>query len=158
MRGPALAVTDALGRRVIFLDKPLFTLGNGRARLFSFHRHQPADLCVGDEDASRVHAEVVAKGATFVIRDKKSRFGTFVNAARVTEKVLENGDVIRLGHSGDTDIVFFTDWVPPPRRPGLSGAQLDAGVYEVSFSHRRARSAVDLPAQFRSESDGPCRL
>jgi pSer/pThr/pTyr-binding forkhead associated (FHA) protein len=114
MPSPTLVVTDALGRRFITLDKPLFILGSDRPRLFSLRRHRRVDLRVEDADVSSVHAEIIAKDATFIIRDKKSRFGTFVNGARVTEKVLEHRDSIRLSQSGDTEIVFFIGELPLP--------------------------------------------
>jgi hypothetical protein len=114
MPSPTLVVTDALRRRFITLDKPLFILGSDKPRLFSLRRHWRVDLRVEDADVSSVHAEIVAKDARSIIRDKKSRFGTFVNGARVTEKVLEHGDSIRLGQSGDTEIIFFIGELPKP--------------------------------------------
>jgi serine phosphatase RsbU (regulator of sigma subunit) len=40
------------------------------------------------------------------VRDKSSRYGTFVNGDQVTEKELAHGDKIRLGRSGGADLVF----------------------------------------------------
>jgi serine phosphatase RsbU (regulator of sigma subunit) len=57
-------------------------------------------------DVSRDHAEIVQDARGFVLRDKMSRFGTFVNDQRVTEHVLCNGDQIRFGRSSDCEIVF----------------------------------------------------
>jgi serine phosphatase RsbU (regulator of sigma subunit) len=94
---PRLMVTDTLGRRIVPIDKPLFTIG----------RRTETDLRLGGADISRLHAEVVVDGGSYVIRDKDSRFGTFVNGERVTERQLAHGDQIRLGQSGDTEIVFF---------------------------------------------------
>jgi sigma-B regulation protein RsbU (phosphoserine phosphatase) len=94
---PRLMVTDTLGRRIVPIDKPVFTIG----------RRTETDLRLGGADISRLHAEVVAEGGTYFIRDKESRFGTFVNGERVTEQSLAHGDQIRLGQSGDTEIVFF---------------------------------------------------
>src|SRR5207253_10601885 len=60
---------------------------------------------------------------TCTIRDKQSRFGTFVNDERVTERVLAHGDQIRLGQSADTDIIFFTtDEAPSVERSAVSAA------------------------------------
>jgi phosphoserine phosphatase RsbU/P len=96
---PRLVVTDALGRRIVNIDKALFTIG----------RRSETDLRLPGADISRVHAEISIENGTCVIRDKQSRFGTFVNGERVTEKVLTHGDTVRLGQAGDTDIVFFVD-------------------------------------------------
>ncbi|HJZ74585.1 MAG TPA: SpoIIE family protein phosphatase [Vicinamibacterales bacterium] len=96
---PRLVVTDALGRRIVNIDKPLFTIG----------RRSETDLRLPGADISRVHAEISYENATCVIRDKQSRFGTFVNGEKVTEKVLAHGDHVKLGQAGDTEIVFFID-------------------------------------------------
>src|SRR5215210_6000294 len=96
---PRLVVTDALGRRIVNIDKTLFTIG----------RRSETDLRLPGADISRVHAEISVDNATCVIRDKQSRFGTFVNGERITEKVLAHGDQVRLGQAGDTEIVFFID-------------------------------------------------
>ena len=93
---PRLVVTDALGQRIVPIDKPLFTIG----------RRSETDLRLPGADISRVHAEITVEEGTCVIRDKQSRFGTFVNGERTTEKALTHGDHIRLGQAGDTEIVF----------------------------------------------------
>ena len=41
-----------------------------------------------------------------MIRDRDSRYGTFVNDEAVTERALAHGDRIRLGRSGGADLVF----------------------------------------------------
>ena len=61
---------------------------------------------VPGDDVSRVHAEIVPEPLGFVLRDKGSKFGTFVNDQQVTEHVLRHGDQIRLGRSSDCGIVF----------------------------------------------------
>ena len=97
---PRLVVTDALGRRIVNIDKSLFTIG----------RRSETDLRLPGADISRVHAEITVENGNCVIRDKQSRFGTYVNGVKVTsEKVLGHGDQIKLGNSGDTEIVFFVD-------------------------------------------------
>ena len=96
---PRLVVTDALGRRIVNIDKPLFTIG----------RRSETDLRLPGADISRVHAEISIENGACIIRDKQSRFGTFVNGEKHSEKVLAHGDQIRLGQAGDTEIVFFVD-------------------------------------------------
>src|SRR3954451_15930029 len=97
--GPRLHITDALGPRTVNIDKPLFTIG----------RRSETDLRVAGADISRVHAEISCDNGACIIRDKQSRFGTFVNGEKVTEKVLAHGDQLRLGQAGDTEIVFYVD-------------------------------------------------
>ena len=96
---PRLVVTDALGRRIVAIDKPLFTIG----------RRSETDLRLPGADISRVHAEITLDNGSCIIRDKQSRFGTFVNGERMTERQLAHGDQIRLGQAGDTEIVFYIE-------------------------------------------------
>jgi sigma-B regulation protein RsbU (phosphoserine phosphatase) len=110
---PRLVVTDALGRRIVPIDKPLFTMG----------RRSETDLRLPGADISRVHAEITLESGACTIRDKQSRFGTFVNGERTTERVLTHGDTIRLGQAGDTEIVFFVDdEAPSVERSAISAA------------------------------------
>src|SRR5262245_49493958 len=100
---PRLSITDALGRRIVSIDKPVFTIG----------RRTETDLRLPGADISRVHAEILAERGVWTIRDKESRFGTFVNGDRITERALAHGDQIRFGQTGDTEIVFFVDAEAP---------------------------------------------
>jgi pSer/pThr/pTyr-binding forkhead associated (FHA) protein len=52
---------------------------------------------------SRLHAEIKPWDGEYVIKDLKSRNGTFVNGTRVEVSVLKPGDTIRLG---DVDFHF----------------------------------------------------
>jgi len=106
-------VTDALGRRIVPIDKPLFTIG----------RRTETDLRLGGADISRVHAEIVVENSACIIRDRASRFGTFVNGERTTEHVLENGDQIRFGQTGEVEITFVVgDDAPSVEKSAVSAA------------------------------------
>src|SRR5213594_2669746 len=110
---PRLVVTDALGRRIVPIDKPLFTMG----------RRSETDLRLPGADISRVHAEITVENGSCTIRDKQSRFGTFVNGDKISEKLLAHGDQIRLGQAGDTEIVFFVDdEAPSVEKSAISAA------------------------------------
>ena len=111
---PRLVVTDALGRRIVNIDKPLFTIG----------RRSETDLRLPGADISRVHAEISVENGNCVIHDKQSRFGTYVNGVKVTaDKVLGHGDQIKLGNSGDTEILFFVDdEAPSVEKSAISAA------------------------------------
>src|SRR5438876_9005475 len=101
---PRLVVTDALGRRIVNIDKPLFTIG----------RRSECDLRLTGADISRVHAEIAVENGSITIRDKQSRFGTFVNGERIAaEKALAHADQLRFGQAGDTDIYFYIDEEAP---------------------------------------------
>ncbi len=74
--------------QVVKLDKEFFTLG----------RREDNDIVLDDIFVSRHHAEVVKKGETYIIKDRKSRYGTYVNGVRISEKKLNYGDEIQLGN------------------------------------------------------------
>ena len=94
-----LEVTDALGRRVIHIDKPVFSVG----------RRSGNDLQLVGSDVSRDHAEIATENGAFVLRDRGSRYGTYVNGEGVTEHTLAHGDLIRLGRSGGAEMVFLLE-------------------------------------------------
>jgi serine phosphatase RsbU (regulator of sigma subunit) len=100
-----LEINEGSGPRRVPVEKDVFTVG----------RRAGNDLKLGAADVSREHAEIVREGDRFLIRDRQSRFGTFVNAARVAEQVLKHGDVVRLGQGGGVEMVFFCEPVAPLR-------------------------------------------
>ena len=60
-----------------------------------------------DSDVEQQHAEIMKENGQYVIEDKGSRAGTFVNKNRVAgRKVLADGDVINVGR---TTIVFSSE-------------------------------------------------
>lgn len=92
-----LEVTDALGRRVVPIGKAQFEIG----------RRETNDLRLAGSEISRDHAEIVSSDAGFVVKDRSSRYGTYVNDEQVTERPLVHGDRIRLGRSGGAEMVFL---------------------------------------------------
>jgi phosphoserine phosphatase RsbU/P len=92
-----LEVTDALGRRIVPISKAVFEIG----------RRETNDLRLAGSEVSRDHAEIAAADKSFIIRDRNSRYGTYVNDQQVTEHTLTHGDRIRLGRSGGAEMVFL---------------------------------------------------
>ena len=90
MAEPQLEVTDVTGHRTVAVDKLPFRLGRGAGN----------DLLLTSGEVSRVHAEIVAAGEGYAIRDCGSRHGTFVDGAPVREGPLEDGARVRLGRGG----------------------------------------------------------
>ena len=60
-------------------------------------RSTEASIVVPSDKASRVHCAIRRWDEDFVIKDMKSRNGTFVNDQRVETAVLHAGDRIRIG-------------------------------------------------------------
>ena len=95
-----LQVDDPLGPRVVIIDKPVFRIG----------RKSESDLRSAGTDVSREHAEIVRlDDGRFVLKDRGSRCGTFVNDEQVTERPLRHRDQIRLGRSGSAQMTFLVD-------------------------------------------------
>src|SRR3954469_6181540 len=92
-----LEVTDALGRRIVPIGKDAFGIG----------RRETNDLRLAGSEVSRDHAEITAENGGFRIRDKQSRYGTYVNDEPVADRALIHGDRIRLGRSGGAELVFL---------------------------------------------------
>nr|UXE44931.1 hypothetical protein Hi04_10k_c3996_00006 [uncultured bacterium] len=110
---PRLIITDTLGRRIVPLDKPVFSIG----------RRSESDLRLPGADVSRLHAEIVRSGDSFVIHDRQSSFGTFVNDQKIDSRTLQPGDRIRLGQSTDVDVVFAVgDEAPSAEKSAVNAA------------------------------------
>src|SRR4051794_38706812 len=94
---PRLDVVDGAGRRSVEVSPVPFAIG----------RRDTNHLQLGGSEVSRDHAEIVLEGARYLLRDKHSRFGTFINGDAVaSERLLKPGDVIRLGRTGGAELVF----------------------------------------------------
>ena len=97
-----LDVTDQLGRRIIQIEKDPFFIG----------RRVTSALHLPSGEVSRDHAEIVSAGDGFEIRDRDSRYGTFVNGEAVKARRLKHGDRVKLGRSGGAEFVFLLSDAP----------------------------------------------
>jgi serine phosphatase RsbU (regulator of sigma subunit) len=87
-----------MGRRLVVLDKPTFTIG----------RRSTSDLPLSDTEVSREHAEIAQVNGQYVVRDRGSKYGTYVNGTQITaEQPLSHGDRIRLGRTGGAEVRFL---------------------------------------------------
>lgn len=100
--------------QVFKLDKDLITVG----------RREDNDIVLADMFVSRNHAEVGKKENRFVIKDLKSRYGTFVNGDRVAEKELSYGDEIQVGNT----LITFVDEQTLDRIPEKKGTARKMGA------------------------------
>lgn len=73
--------------------------------VFTLGRLPDRNLVLGDEQASRRHAEIRHGGTDHVLFDLGSTNGTFVNDQAVVSHTLANGDTIRIG---DTELAFVS--------------------------------------------------
>jgi pSer/pThr/pTyr-binding forkhead associated (FHA) protein len=75
-----------INRQVIPLTKKVTRLG----------RHMDNDIVIHEEFLSRYHAEVVLEEANYVLYDKNSTGGTYVNGKKIDRCLLNSGDLISL--------------------------------------------------------------
>ena len=97
-----LDVTDQLGRRIVRIEKDPFVIG----------RRVTSDLHLPSGEVPRDHAEIATAGDGFEIRDRDSRYGTFVNGEEVKAHRLKHGDRVKLGRSGGAEFVFLLSDAP----------------------------------------------
>ena len=97
MAGPRLQVRDAASTRTVAVDRTPFTIG----------RREANSLQLTGTEVSREHAEIVEEEGRYLLRDRQSRYGTFVGGEAITECELRPGDQIRLGRSGGADLLFL---------------------------------------------------
>lgn len=108
-----LDVRDTAGERRVTIDPVPFSIG----------RRESNHLLLSGSEVSREHAEIVRVGDEWMLRDKSSRYGTFVNGTQITEVTLKPGDQVRIGRGGGADLVFLTE--------DLSQSQFRSGTSAV---------------------------
>jgi pSer/pThr/pTyr-binding forkhead associated (FHA) protein len=77
-----------INKQIIPLIKPVTTLG----------RQLENDIVFHEEFLSRFHAEIVHENDKYVLYDKSSTSGTFVNGRKIDRCVLNSGDLISLAN------------------------------------------------------------
>ncbi|MFC8570200.1 FHA domain-containing protein [Streptomyces sp. NPDC057245] len=82
------------GQSVVLGDAPL-----------TFGRKSDNGVVIVSVSASRLHAEITVQDGAYVLHDRDSRNGTYVNDRRVTRHELTPGDTIRIG---DETFLFET--------------------------------------------------
>jgi len=75
-----------VNKQVIPLSKRVTKLG----------RHLENDIVFHEEFLSRYHAEIIIENGQYVIYDKNSTSGTYVNGKKIDRCVLNSGDLISL--------------------------------------------------------------
>jgi serine phosphatase RsbU (regulator of sigma subunit) len=103
MANARLEVNDGLGQRIVPITKAQLLIG----------RRTESDLRLVGSDVSREHAEIVQVGNDWLLRDKGSRYGTYVNGESITEHTLTHGDRVQFGRASGADVVFLTGDAAP---------------------------------------------
>ncbi len=83
-----LRITTPDGQvRNVPCEAPSFTIGRGA----------DADIRISDRSASRVHCELAWESGHWIVRDRKSLNGTWINGRRVAHRRLQAGDRLLVG-------------------------------------------------------------
>ena len=110
----AITVTDlapledenALDPRLALIGAGGFPAYTLRRRTTRIGRNSENDVVLNSERVSRYHAEIACQDDIFLIVDKGSRNGVWINKQRVKNSIeIKSGDVIRIGRQEFTFIV-----------------------------------------------------
>lgn len=74
-------------KRLVPLNEPIINIG----------RHPDNEIVLSNLHVSRHHIQIRLRFGEFMLYDRQSRSGTYVNGQRVLEHILTSGDVIRIG-------------------------------------------------------------
>jgi len=92
----ALVFVNGAEQRKIALDHVPFTIG----------RNDDKDLVIADGRVSRDHAAIQDEGLDYVILDRGSKQGTYVNGVKIERQKLNNNDRIEFGVKGGPYLIF----------------------------------------------------
>ncbi|MDP9344046.1 MAG: FHA domain-containing protein [Actinomycetota bacterium] len=130
---PRLVVATPRGTREFPLNRDVMVLG----------RDPTADIPVDEQVVSRRHAELRRAGAGWEIVDLGSMNGLAVNGQRFQQKVLLNGEQIRIA-SSVTLTYLATASTPPPAAPAVAGPGPAAASPHVEHLDRGIPQRISL--------------
>jgi len=111
-----------------FLTKEKMTLG----------RDLTADISIGETSISRTHTEFIKTDDGISAKDLGSTNGTFVNDQKITEQVLNDGDLVRCGNTifkflkeGKIENVHYNKMYNLATKDDLTGALNKKAILDV---------------------------
>jgi len=115
---------------------------------FTVGREAGTNLTFAPEErlVSGTHASITWSHDHFVLRDAESRNGTFVNERRVTEHVLEDGDVIEFGRGGARVQFLLGERPRFPRTLTAPGLATISGMYRIAHARARVPGSDGAPS------------
>jgi two-component system, cell cycle response regulator len=121
---------------------------------FSIGRDRSCELFCSDSGVSRIHATIEQNSSgQFVIRDRESTNGTFVNGHRIRESTLADGDTIHLGPIAVVHLSHITEAEFELRRQQYEESIRDplTGLYNRRFLLMSLQSDIAHSVRFRDE-------
>ncbi|NUN50476.1 MAG: sigma 54-interacting transcriptional regulator [Candidatus Brocadiae bacterium] len=132
---PKLAIVQGPGKGSLFEIDHDATIGRSRT----------CSIQVDDKNVSRTHAKFELRAGVMYLRDAGSRNGLLVNGTTCTEKRMESGDRLQLGH---TVFVYEPDFEIFPGEDS-GGVILVAGESEDARASGEVTAALDVEAIVR---------
>lgn len=162
--GPDTVIQDSDGGRLEVIVGPglegaVYPIA---AHGLTMGRAEDRDIVIPDPASSRHHCHITLEGSEYVLHDNGSANGVFVNAVRVRECTLSDGDLVRIGN---TEMRFVNPsaapvahhepepqhWEPePPPEPSWHDP---SDVDEVSEPLSSERPAVPRAAPISHQPD-----
>ena len=110
----------------------------------SIGREPSNQISLLDSLVSRRHCVIRRNGPGFLIQDLDSRNSTFVNNVPVKERLLADGDQIRIGKS-----ILVFQGLPSERSADSASLELDSAPTPGGSHDGLAKAGCDLPADLR---------
>jgi pSer/pThr/pTyr-binding forkhead associated (FHA) protein len=100
--GPQVSEAQAAPGRYLATEEGgelvLYALGEREGQSLHIGRSPASDIQLEDQSVSRRHAVLAHRDGRTLLLDDRSLNGIYVNGRRVGEAVLNDGDVIAIGH------------------------------------------------------------
>lgn len=131
---PRLVFSDPGGERTVSLDRDVLNIG----------RSPDQDLVLPDGFVSRQHAVVERNNGSYVVVDRSSSHGTFLNGTRITRALLKHGDSLQFGSPAAVKVRFLLSSEEDPIQSSLAGGLLSALSVFVSPSQASRPAAREM--------------
>ncbi|MCP4409856.1 MAG: FHA domain-containing protein [Gammaproteobacteria bacterium] len=113
-----------------------------KGECFTIGRGEDNDIQLPDKKVSRVHARILTNLEGNLIEDLNSTNGTFINAKRISEHILQNGDVIKIGKYGLSYQPSSDSSLSQSKNADTKVSQLESD----NFITKKKRVPVDITA------------
>lgn len=100
-------------------------------------RHPNNDVSIPQEAISRHHAKIERKDDGFMVVDLNSSNGTFVNGERITQKSVDEGDILTMG-----DVEFGFSRKPPELRKEESESETTVSFIQEAVDDNSPTSTI----------------